>query len=120
VADKIVLEGMIFYGFHGASLAEQEVGQRFIVDLEVEHDLSPAGLSDDIAYTIHYTRLFTLTKEILEGPSRKLLENVAETLAQRILSEYPADAVRVRVKKPEVPIKGSVLAYAGVEIMRRR
>lgn len=120
MADKIVLEGMIFYGFHGASSAEQEVGQRFIVDLEVEFDLSAAGLSDDIADTIHYTRLFTLAKEILEGPSRKLLENVAETIASRMLSEYPIDAVRVRVKKPEAPIKGSVLSYAGVDIMRRR
>ena len=120
MADKIVLEGMIFYGFHGASSAEQEVGQRFVVDLEVEFDLSAAGVSDDIADTIHYTTLFKLVKEILEGPSRKLLENIAETLAQRVLSEYPVDAVRVRVKKPEAPIKGSVLSYAGVDIIRRR
>lgn len=120
MADKIVLEGMIFYGFHGASSAEQEVGQRFVVDLEVEFDLSVAGVSDDIADTIHYTRLFTLAKEILEGPSLKLLENVAETLAQQVLSEFPVDAVQVKVKKPEVPIKGSVLSYAGVDITRRR
>jgi dihydroneopterin aldolase len=120
VADKIVLEGMIFYGFHGASSAEQEVGQRFVVDLEVERDLSVAGLSDDLADTIHYARLFKLVKEILEGPSRKLLENVAETIASRVLAEYPADVVRVMLKKPEAPIKGSVLSYAGVEITRRR
>jgi dihydroneopterin aldolase len=120
VADKIVLEGMIFYGFHGASSAEQEVGQRFVVDLEAEFDLSAAGRSDDIVATINYSKLFKLAKEILEGPSRKLLENIAETLAQRVLSEYPVDAVRVRVKKPEAPIKGSVLSYAGVDITRRR
>jgi dihydroneopterin aldolase len=120
VADKIVLEGMIFYGFHGASSAEQEVGQRFIVDLEADFDLSAAGQSDDIAATINYSRFFKLAKEILEGPSRKLLENIAENLAQRVLAEYPVDAVRVRVKKPEAPIKGSVLSYAGVDITRRR
>ena len=120
MVDKIVLEGMIFYGFHGASTAEQEVGQRFLVDLEIERDLSLAGLSDDLDDTINYSKLFKLAREILEGPSRKLLENIAETLAQRLLSEYPVDAVRVRVKKPEAPVKGSVLAYAGVEVTRRR
>ena len=120
MADKIVLEGMIFYGFHGASSAEQEVGQRFVVDLEVERDLSGAGQSDDLADTTSYSKLFKLAREILEGPSRKLLENVAETIAGRILDEYPVAAVRVRVKKPEAPVKGSVLSYAGVEITRRR
>ena len=120
MADKIVLEGMIFYGFHGASSAEQEVGQRFVVDLEVERDLKPAGLSDSLIDTTSYSSLFKLAREILEGPSRKLLENVAETIAGRILDEYPVDAVSVRVKKPEAPVKGSVLSYAGVEITRRR
>ncbi len=118
MADKIVLEGMIFYGFHGASSAEQEVGQRFAVDLEVECDLSQAGLSDDLSDTINYSKLFKLTREVLEGPSRKLLENVAETVANRILDEYGVDAVLVRIKKPEAPVKGSVLSYAGVEITR--
>jgi len=28
--------------------------------------------------------------------------------------------VRVHVKKPEAPIKGSVLGYAGVEILRNK
>ena len=97
MADKIVLEGMIFYGFHGASSAEQEVGQRFVVDLEVEFDLGASGRSDDIADTIHYTRLFKLAKEILEGPSRKLLENIADTpvlLAERSRGCGAADLQR--------------------------
>ena len=45
--DRIVLEGMVFYGYHGVSPAEQELGQRFVVDLEAHRDLRAAGLSDD-------------------------------------------------------------------------
>jgi dihydroneopterin aldolase len=111
---------MVFYGFHGASIAEQEVGQRFVVDLEVHRDLRRPGISDNLADTVSYSKLFKLAKEVLEGPRRKLLENVAATIAQRALDEYAVDAVRVKVMKPEVPIKGSILAHAAVEIFRER
>ena len=118
--DKIQLEGLVFYGFHGISPAEQELGQRFVVDLEVQRDLRPAGLSDDPADTINYSRMYRLVKEIMEGPSRKLLENLAESVAQGILENFEVATVRVRVKKPEVPMKGSILSHASVEIFRER
>jgi dihydroneopterin aldolase len=118
--DKIQLEGMVFYGYHGVGLAEQELGQRFVVDVEMERDLRAAGLSDDPADTVNYSHVFKLVREIMEGPSRKLLENVAETIAQRVLDGYDVDSVKVRVKKPEVPMKGSILAHASVEIFRKR
>ena len=118
--DKIILSGMVFYGFHGMSEAEQELGQRFDVDLEVQLDLSRAGASDMLEDTISYTHLYHTVKEIVEGPSRKLLENVAETIAARILAESSVASVRVTVKKPKVPMKGSVLDYAAVEIVRER
>jgi dihydroneopterin aldolase len=118
--DKIQLEGMVFYGFHGVNPAEQELGQRFVVDLEVERDLRTAGLSDDLEDTVSYSRMYRLVKEVMEGPSRKLLENLAEAIAQRILDSFDVESVRVGVKKPDVPIKGSVLSHAGVEISRKR
>ena len=120
VGDKIQLEGMVFYGYHGVGLAEQELGQRFVVDVEMERDLRAAGLSDDPADTVNYSHVFKLVREIMEGPSRKLLENIAETIAQRVLDGYDVDSVKVRVKKPEVPMKGSILAHASVEIFRKR
>ena len=118
--DKIRLEGMVFYGFHGVNPAEQESGQRFVVDLEVRRDLQVAGASDDPADTINYSQFYRLVKEVVEGPSRKLLENLAETIAEGVLDGFDVDDVTVRVKKPEAPIKGSVLSYAGVEIFRDR
>ena len=118
--DKIHLKGMVFYGFHGVGPAEQEVGQRFVVDLEAHRDLRTAGLSDELRDTVSYSHLYRLVKEVLEGPTHKLLENVAEAIAQQVLRECDVDAVRVNLKKPEVPMKGSVLDHAGVEIFRER
>ena len=118
--DAIQLKGMVFYGFHGVNPVERDVGQRFVVDLEVQRGLRAAGLSDNLSDTISYAHLYRLVKEIVEGPGSNLLERVAETISQRVLDEYQADAVRVKVKKPEAPIKGSVLRYAAVEIFRER
>lgn len=120
MSDKVRLEGVVFYGFHGVSKSEQELGQRFLVDLEVERDLGIAGCSDDINDTVSYVDLYKLVKEVMEGPSRHLLENIAETIAQRILDLHQVESVRIEIKKPEVPIKGSVLDHASVEILRRK
>ena len=119
-ADKIELNGMVFYGFHGTNPAEKELGQRFVVDLEVEKDLSQSGLSDDLNDTVSYSEIYGLVKQIIEGSSHNLLESLAGDIATRVLGRFEVDLVRVAMKKPEVPIKGSVLAYVGVEICRRR
>jgi 7,8-dihydroneopterin aldolase/epimerase/oxygenase len=52
VEDRILLESMIFYGNHGTLPAERELGQPFVVDVELHLDLQPAGLSDDLAQTV--------------------------------------------------------------------
>lgn len=118
--DKIILSGMVFYGFHGANSEEKELGQRFIVDLEVEYDLRTAGESDDLTDTINYSRFYQAVKDVMEGPSLNLLEAVAQRIASNILERQPVQSVMVRLKKPEVPIKGSILDYAAVQIYRRR
>ncbi len=118
--DRIKLTGMVFYGFHGIDPAEQELGQRFVVDLEVTRDLRAAGVSDDPADTINYSRMYRLVKETMEGPSHKLLESLAETIASGILEGFSVDSVAVVVKKPEAPMKGSILSHASVEIFRKR
>ena len=88
MADRIRLAGMIFYGFHGVGPEEQQVGQRFVVDLDVERDLRAAGLSDEPGDTVNYAQMYRVVKEIVEGPSRKLLESVAESIAEAILDGF--------------------------------
>lgn len=118
--DWIHLEGMVFYGYHGVDPAEKQLGQRFLVDLSVAFDLRRAGHSDDLADTVNYAHLYRLAREVGEGPSCNLLEAVAQRIADRVLAETTVPAVRVRVRKPGVAIKGSILAAATVEITRRR
>ena len=116
--DKIELKGMTFYGFHGVNPAEKELGQRFVVDLDIFTDLTKAGRTDDLGDTVDYSEVYRGIRDIVEGPSHNLLESVAAAIAERVLAAHDVEAVRVRLRKPEVPMKGSVLTHAAVEIYR--
>ena len=111
---------MVFYGYHGATPQEKELGQPFVVDIELEVDLTTPGESDDLTDTVDYSQVYRVVKEMVEGPSHNLLESVAEGVAQKLLHTFSLDGVTVRVTKPHVPIKGAVLEGAGVEVHRRR
>ncbi len=118
--DRIILEGMEFYGFHGANPEERALGQPYVVDLEVELDLRRPGGSDRLEDTVSYSHLYRTVKLVMEGESKNLLEATAQTIADRVLTEFPVKGVRVRVKKPRPPVRGSVIDNAAVEIYRVR
>lgn len=119
--DRILLEGMIFHGRHGTLPAERELGQPFVVDVELRLDLRPAGVSDDLARTVDYGEVHRGVREIVEGPPAGLTETVAERIAAYVLEEHPlVEAVRVKVAKPNVQLDDTVLAGSAVEIFRRR
>ena len=118
--DRILLEGMRFFGFHGNNPEEREMGQPFVVDLEVEADLSGAGRSDALVDTINYAALYRAVKGVMEGRARKLLEAVAQDIADAVLGGFSVAAVRVRVRKTQPPIRDARLGSAGVEIYRKR
>ena len=117
--DRILLEGMVFHGRHGTLPAERELGQPFVIDVELRLDLRPAGLSDELAQTVDYGQVHRRAREIVEGEPVNLTETVAERIAAAVLEDHPAvEAVRVKVAKPHVRLDGTVLAGSAVEILR--
>jgi len=117
---KIHLNEMIFYGYHGVLPEERKLGQRFIVDFTyescTEHDTKIKHLED----TIDYTKVYAIIKHTLEEREFHLLEVCANTLLESIINEFP-DIIyaNVRIKKPSVPINGS-LSSVEVEMERKR
>lgn len=116
--DKIILENMQFYGYHGALTEENRLGQRFTVSLIIGTDTKAAAKNDDLTQTVNYAEIHAAVKNIMEGAPVKLLETLAETIAAKILC-YGALSVQVTVKKIHPPISG-LLEYAAVQIERRR
>jgi dihydroneopterin aldolase len=119
VTDRIVLHDMRFAGRHGVGDEERQEAQEFGVDIELVHELGPAGRADDLARTIDYGAVFELCREVVTGTSFRLIEALAEALAHEILAAFAVGEVVVRVRKLHPPIDGT-LAWAGVEIVRRR
>jgi len=119
-SDKIILEGMQFYGYHGVHPEERTLGQSFIVDIEIVLDLRPAGLSDNIEDTVSYSMIYSIAKCEIEGPSKFLLETLAEGIAQKVISKNMVVSATVRVRKANPPIKGAVISKAGIEIYRTK
>ena len=103
-ADRMLLYGMVFYGYHGVSPEEQRLGQRFVVDVELEADLSKSGDSDDLADTIDYGKVYETVAPIVQGAPYRLLEALATAIANKVLQTFPVNGVLVRVKKPGVPL----------------
>lgn len=117
--DRILLSGLEFFGRHGCKPAENQIGQKFLVDLEVECDLHEAGHSDNMSDTLDYVALYNVAREIVEGEPLKLLETVAQRIADGALQDDRVQAVWVRVRKPHIAVPGHV-DYLGVEISRER
>ncbi len=112
------MEGMVFFGRHGALPAERDLGARFTVDVELGVDLSPAGTTDRLAETVDYGRAYQLVREVVEGEPRNLLETVAERIAERMLALPRVERATVRVHK-RPPLEGEFRSF-GVEVVRER
>lgn len=111
---------MTFYGYHGVLPEEKKIGQRFLVDVILETDLYEAGKNDRLGETINYAEVYQITREIVEGPGRNLIESVAENIAESLLRLFHRAVVcRVKVTKTDPPIAGYYDSVA-VEITRKR
>lgn len=120
IVDKIFVNQMEFYGYHGVFPEENRLGQRFVVDLIIETDLSAAGKSDQLDDSINYGELYAVCKEVVEGEQYNLVEAIAEQIASRMLTKFSnVQTCTVKVFKPDPPIPGHYKSVA-VEIKRGR
>src|SRR5688572_11446492 len=98
--DKIMLNQMSFYGYHGALLEENKLGQRFVVDVELHLNLQNAGKTDQLENSVDYSHVFFAVKQIVEEERFRLIETLAEKIAEGLLAKFSVPEVLVRVIKP--------------------
>ncbi|CAM4407093.1 dihydroneopterin aldolase [Saccharibacillus endophyticus] len=116
--DKMIISRMEYYGRHGVFEEERRLGQRFYVGLELEMDLSAAGLTDDLTQAVNYAEVHETVKGVVEGESVQLIEALAERIASAVLRTYTrVDAATVRVTKPHPPFD---IHFEGVTVEIRR
>lgn len=117
--DTILIEGITFHAYHGASDEEQVIGHRYSVDVVLEYDIRAAAQSDDLSQTINYSAVAKRVLAVGTENRFRLIETLAEHIAADILHNFPASAVEVTVRKLLPPMKVPAQA-TGVTIRRAR
>lgn len=116
--DKISLDGMAFFGYHGALSEENRLGQRFLVDLTMLLDLREAGQNDDLSASINYAEVYEQIKQLVEGKPVNTIEALAEAIAAMLKAKYSKlQKLIVTVHKPGAPIAG-IFADVAVTLER--
>jgi 7,8-dihydroneopterin aldolase/epimerase/oxygenase len=106
MSDRILLNGIRFFGYHGVYEEERRLGQHFLVDLDLRLDLRAAAETDDLSRGVDYGRILEVVLEVGTGEPVKLLEALASRIASRVLARFPVQQVSVRVTKPAPPVSG--------------
>ncbi len=119
MVDCIRLTDIDVYAFHGALPAERELGQRFVIDVDLWHDLSRAAASDSMGDALDYTQVHSRIVELAGNQSFHLIEALAERISHMLLTDFPLDAVSVTVHKPNPPIR-NFMGSVSVTVDRRR
>ncbi|SET84075.1 dihydroneopterin aldolase [Oceanobacillus limi] len=118
--DKIKLNQMQFYGYHGLFPEENKLGQRFLVDLVLFMDLTKAGMSDNMIDSINYGQVYDRVQKVVEGKAKNLIESVAEDIANELLTSFDLlQACTVNLTKPDAPIPGHIQSVS-IEIYREK
>lgn len=120
MTDTIFIEGVVIHARHGVMEHETEVGQRFVIDLELSCDLSESSRSDKLADTVSYSDVVKTATAAFRDDNYKLLERAAGAVAEAVLAKFPrVSAVKVTVHKPHAPI-AAIFDDVGVILTRTR
>ncbi|MFN8130881.1 MAG: dihydroneopterin aldolase [Solirubrobacteraceae bacterium] len=113
----VEIAGLSLYTHHGVTPAEQEVGQRLVIDLRLDVGECDATLTDRIEDTIDYGAVCQAVALVAQQRSYRTLERLCSAIADRLVDEFGAERVWVKAAKPEPPIPLPVEEVA-VEVWR--
>jgi len=115
--DRILISDLLVRCIIGVDEEERREKQDVVINLSLSTDLGKAGKSDKFEDTVDYRSLKKRITSMAEHSSYRLVEALAEAVADVCLDHPAITQVQVRVEKP------GVLRFArsvGVEITRER
>ena len=103
--DKISIENLEVYAYHGVYPEENKLGQKFFLSLQLFIDTNRAVGQDDLMQSVNYGEVCFFLKDWMEKNTFCLIETVADRLAQAVLLQYPlVQRIILEVKKPNAPV----------------
>ncbi len=115
--DRICLSGLRVFARHGVLDHESRDGQEFVIDAALTLDIRPAAAADALSRTVDYSAVADKIVREASGPPVKLIETLAERLAQVCLAEPGVRGAEITVHKPHAPLPHR---FADVTVTVRR
>ena len=113
--DKVFIKDLEVETVIGIYDWEREVRQLISISLVMDFDLTKAAKSDKIEYSLNYKKISKRIIRLAETLKSKLIENLAQKIADTNLKEFPVSSIVVTVEKPGA-LRGS--RSVGVTIKR--
>jgi dihydroneopterin aldolase len=98
----VELVGLEVFGYHGVDDDEREAGRTFFYDVALE---VPRPERDELADAVDYRAVAAAVREVSDGRSYKLIENLAAAVADELARRFDVGA-RVTVRKPGIRPSG--------------
>ena len=116
--DKIYIENLKVFAYHGVFPEEKREGQNFYVNAVLEIDAEKAGIADDLSLSADYGEVCLYIEKVMTEKSYDLIEAAAQAVACGILRNFPlVRSVEAEIRKPEAPIK---MEFGSVSVKIRR
>lgn len=116
--DKITIKKLEIFAHHGVYPEENVLGQKFVISAVLYTSTRKAGVTDNLEHSVNYGEVSHFIREFVTEHTWKLLESVAEQLAQAILLKYTlVERVDLEIEKPWAPV-GLPLDTVSVAISR--
>ncbi len=120
ISDTILITGLEFYAYHGATDEERKVGHRYRVDARLSVDIRNAGASDSLEETVNYAAVALCIQEVAQTNQFRLIEALATLIVRVVFERFSLiEAITLKVEKLMPPYP-AIVESVGVEIFRTR
>lgn len=116
--DFIKITNLKVFAHHGVFPEETRDGQDFYVNAKLFLDCRKAGKTDNLSDSLNYGEVSHFITDFLQDHTYKLIESVAEQLAEAMLLSMPVlKGVEIELCKPHAPIG---LPFENVSVTMKR
>ena len=116
--DRIVIEGLQIDTVVGCFDWERQIQQPLLVDLSIYADLSSACRSDQLADTLNYAEICSLSSAAIQDAQPQLIEHAANLVLACLFEQYPQiEKINIHIRKPAII---AAAQSVGIQIERHR
>lgn len=98
--DIVYIKQLVAYTCIGIHAWERKIRQKIILDLDMSVDVAACAQHDDLQKTLDYDHIARSLVNSIERSEVKLIETLAEKLAQQLINEFGVKWLRLKLNKP--------------------